>query len=32
MLKLYSKSEDTDIFKEFYEEELKLIKTEKLQM
>ncbi|MDA1526491.1 hypothetical protein PDJ99_25515 [Bacillus cereus] len=32
MLELYSKLKDTDIFKEFYEEELKPIKIESLQM
>ena len=32
MLELYSKLKDTDIFKEFYEEELKPIKIERLQI
>ncbi|GAB6412513.1 hypothetical protein bcgnr5382_16610 [Bacillus cereus] len=32
MLDLYSKLKDTDIFKEFYEEELKPIKIERLQI
>ncbi|MGE7893272.1 hypothetical protein ACQKNG_07685 [Bacillus cereus] len=32
MLKLYSKLKDTDIFKEFYEEELNPIKIERLQI
>lgn len=32
MLELYSKLKDTDIFKEFYEEELEPIKIERLQM
>ncbi|AJG91276.1 hypothetical protein I6G77_27940 (plasmid) [Bacillus tropicus] len=31
MLELYLKLKDTDIFKEFYEEELELIKIERLQ-
>ncbi len=32
MLELYSKLKDTDIFKEFYEEELQPIKIERLQI
>lgn len=32
MLELYSKLKDTDIFKEFYEEELEPIKIERLQI
>lgn len=32
MLELYSKLKDTDIFKEFYEEELEPIKIENLQI
>ncbi|HEF1904089.1 hypothetical protein ACTJJY_14755 [Bacillus sp. 22475] len=32
MLELYTKLKDTDIFKEFYEEELKPIKIERLQI
>ncbi|MEH7707955.1 MULTISPECIES: hypothetical protein [Bacillus cereus group] len=32
MLELYSKLKDTDIFKEFYEEELEPIKIESLQI
>ncbi|WP_179879224.1 hypothetical protein [Bacillus wiedmannii] len=32
MLELYSKLKDTDIFKEFYKEELKPIKIERLQI
>ncbi|MDA2138226.1 hypothetical protein PDN64_08735 [Bacillus cereus group sp. Bc256] len=32
MLELYSKLKDTDIFKEFYEEELVPIKIERLQI
>ncbi|MGE7723342.1 hypothetical protein [Bacillus cereus] len=32
MLELYSKLKDTDVFKEFYEEELKPIKIERLQI
>ncbi|MCM0004261.1 hypothetical protein [Bacillus paranthracis] len=32
MLELYSKLKDTDIFKEFYEGELKPIKIERLQI
>ncbi|MCU7753209.1 hypothetical protein N7988_11065 [Bacillus cereus] len=32
ILELYSKLKDTDIFKEFYEEELKPIKIERLQI
>ncbi|PEC09867.1 hypothetical protein [Bacillus toyonensis] len=32
MLELYSKLKDTDIFKEFYEEELEPIKIERLKM
>lgn len=32
MLELYSKLKDTDIFKEFYEEELRPIKIERLQI
>lgn len=32
MLELYSKLRDTDIFKEFYEEELEPIKIERLQI
>ncbi|HFK1456664.1 TPA: hypothetical protein ACGXMC_002281 [Bacillus cereus] len=32
MLELYSKLKDTDIFKEFYEEELEPIKMERLQI
>ncbi|MCC2474529.1 hypothetical protein LKL98_26430 [Bacillus pacificus] len=32
MLELYSKLKDTDIFKEFYEEEIEPIKIERLQI
>ncbi|WP_176544569.1 hypothetical protein [Bacillus wiedmannii] len=32
MLELYSKLKDTEIFKEFYEEELEPIKIERLQI
>ncbi|MGE6598023.1 hypothetical protein [Bacillus proteolyticus] len=32
MLELYLKLKDTDIFKEFYEEELEPIKIERLQI
>ncbi|HFJ9474578.1 TPA: hypothetical protein ACGW68_006011 [Bacillus cereus] len=32
MLELYSKLKDTDIFKEFYEEEFEPIKIERLQI
>ncbi|WP_179863075.1 hypothetical protein [Bacillus toyonensis] len=32
MLELYSKLKDTDIFKEFYEEELEPIKIGRLQI
>ena len=32
MLELYSKLKDTDIFKEFYEEELEPIKIKRLQI
>ncbi|MEH7542550.1 hypothetical protein V7426_25300 [Bacillus thuringiensis] len=32
MLELYSKLKGTDIFKEFYEEELEPIKIERLQI
>ncbi|MEC0017435.1 hypothetical protein P4K66_13260 [Bacillus anthracis] len=32
MLELYSKLKDTDVFKEFYEEELEPIKIERLQI
>ncbi|WP_180232100.1 hypothetical protein [Bacillus cereus] len=32
MLELYSKLKDTDIFKEFYEEESEPIKIERLQI
>ncbi|MGE7935791.1 hypothetical protein [Bacillus paramycoides] len=32
MLELYSKLKDTDIFKEFYEEEPEPIKIERLQI